>query len=172
MSAPMTFYNASAENLTFEEVFERIVTFIKEDPRKSYTLSIGTDSQVHPKETRFISAIHIHRVGKGSWGCLRNYKIKRKIDSLHEKISMETTLSQEIAYLFTTEKIGKIIEILIPYIDAGADLSFEIHLDIGKKGLTKDLINEMTARIEAIGIDAKIKPDSYTASSYANKFTK
>ncbi|MCY9401673.1 ribonuclease H-like YkuK family protein, partial [Bacillus haynesii] len=54
----------------------------------------------------------------------------------------------------------------------GADLTLEVHLDIGKKGMTKDLIQEMTGRITSMGICAKIKPDSYTASSYANRYTK
>ncbi|RCK10877.1 antirepressor AbbA [Bacillus licheniformis] len=56
--------------------------------------------------------------------------------------------------------------------DEGADLTLEVHLDIGKKGMTKDLIQEMTGRITSMGICAKIKPDSYTASSYANRYTK
>jgi hypothetical protein len=92
--------------------------------------------------------------------------------SLHEKISMETTLSQELAYAFTSVYLAELAEILIPYSDEGADLTFEIHLDIGRKGVTKDLIQEMTGRIQAMGLEAKIKPDSYTAFSYANRFTK
>jgi predicted RNase H-related nuclease YkuK (DUF458 family) len=39
-------------------------------------------------------------------------------------------------------------------------------------GLTKEFIQEMTSKVSAMGIIPKIKPDSYTAFSYANKFTK
>jgi predicted RNase H-related nuclease YkuK (DUF458 family) len=85
---------------------------------------------------------------------------------------METALSQEVAYSFTTKYLVDLTDILIPFADEGADLLFEIHLDIGRKGITKELIQEMTGRIEAMGVEAKIKPESYTAFSYANRYTK
>jgi predicted RNase H-related nuclease YkuK (DUF458 family) len=172
MTDHFIFYNVSEGSMSFETMIQRIKTFISNDPRSEYILSIGTDSQVHQHDTKFITAVHVHRVGKGAWGCLKNTVIPRPIDSLHEKISMETTLSQELAYAFTTSYLSELAEILIPFSDEGADLMFEIHLDIGRKGLTKDLIQEMTGRIQAMGIEAKIKPDSYTAFSYANRFTK
>jgi predicted RNase H-related nuclease YkuK (DUF458 family) len=172
MTQPYLFYNISKRDMTFEVVFDHIVSFMKVDPRSFYNLSIGSDSQVHTDETLFTTAIHIHRVGKGAWGCLRDYRVPREMKSLHEKISMETSLSQEIAFLFTPNHLSLLSNILIPYLDNGADFNFEIHLDIGKKGLTKSLIQEMTGRIHAMGLEAKIKPDSYTASSYANRYTK
>ncbi|MGG3890990.1 ribonuclease H-like YkuK family protein [Metabacillus fastidiosus] len=172
MGENVTFYNISENQMSFDTVNERLQSFILQDPRSEYILSIGTDSHVHQRETRFITAIHMHRVGKGAWGCLRNYYIDRPIFSVREKISTETALSQEIAALMISDYLIGLSDLLIPYTDEGADLVFEIHLDIGKKGITKDLIHEMTGRIRAMGIEAKIKPDSYAASSYANRYTK
>jgi len=172
MNKSFTFYNLTESSMSFEDVMKRMMSFIKIDPCSEYVLSIGSDSQVHQEETKFITAIHLHRVGKGAWGCLRNYNIRRRITSVREKISIETALSQEIAYLFSLQYLIEITELLVPYIDEGADFKLEIHLDIGKKGMTKDLINEMTGRITAMGLEAKIKPDSYAASSYANRYTK
>lgn len=172
MDDPMLFQNLTENNMTFDRVFLRILQFIEVDPSASYHLSIGTDSHVHHNETRFITAIHTHRLGKGSWGCLREMTIPREVRSIREKISMETAYSQELAWMFSNDHFDKMTEILLPYADEGADLRFEIHLDIGKKGLTKDLIQEMTGRINSMGIEARIKPDSYTASSYANRYTK
>ena len=48
----------------------------------------------------------------------------------------------------------------------------EIHLDIGNDGLTKEFILDMTMKIQAMGLTAKIKPDAYAAFSYANRYTK
>jgi uncharacterized protein len=172
MNESFTFYNVSEKQMSFQTVIERIKGFILKDPRSEYVLSIGSDSHVHQSETKFITAIHLHRKGKGAWGCLKNHLVKRPILSIREKISMETTLSQEVAYYFISTYLGEISDLLIPFADEGADLLFEIHLDIGRKGLTKELIQEMTGRIEAMGIEAKIKPDSYTAYSYANRYTK
>jgi predicted RNase H-related nuclease YkuK (DUF458 family) len=172
MNESFTFYNVSESQMSFQTVIERIKGFILKDPRSEYVLSIGSDSHVHQKETKFITAIHLHRVGKGAWGCLKVHSEKRPIISVREKISMETALSQEIAYYFITKYLSDLTDLLIPYAEEGADLLFEIHLDIGRKGMTKELIQEMTGRIEAMGVEAKIKPDSYAAFSYANRYTK
>ncbi|MBO1514603.1 ribonuclease H-like YkuK family protein [Metabacillus bambusae] len=172
MNESFTFYNVSEKQMSFQTVIERIKGFMLKDPRSEYVLSIGSDSHVHQNETKFITAIHLHRVGKGAWGCLKTYSVKRPIVSVREKISMETALSQEVAYSFTTKYLVDLTDILIPFADEGADLLFEIHLDIGRKGITKELIQEMTGRIEAMGVEAKIKPESYTAFSYANRYTK
>lgn len=163
-----TFYNLSEQHLNFETVFERIVDFIAQDPAQTYRLSIGTDSKVHTRVTRFISAIHIHRVGNGAWGCLSNRVVHRQIHNVREKIYLETTFSQEIAYLFTPDKLAKLAEMIHP---KGTFL-LEIHLDIGRDGLTKEFIYETTERITAMGLTPKIKPESYTAFSYANKYTR
>lgn len=167
----MIFKNKTKNKMSFEDVFNHIADFIKKDPLKEYVLSVGTDSQANSK-THFITAIHIHRVGKGAWGCYKEFIVDRRIESIREKISMETTLSQEVAFLFTPERITQLIEPLIPYADKGADFKFEVHIDIGRKGLTKVLIQEMVGRISGMGIQAKIKPESYCASCYANKHTK
>ncbi|MGM7682734.1 ribonuclease H-like YkuK family protein [Cytobacillus sp. Hm23] len=172
MNDKLMFYNISETNMSFETVISRITEFMKSDPHSLYVLSIGTDSHIHKKITRFITAIHLHRVGKGAWGCLKNYNLSRPVRSLREKISLETSLSQEIAYDFTTKYVTELSEVILPYIDKGADFRLEVHLDIGKKGMTKELIHEMTGRITAMGIEAKIKPDSYAAFSYANRYTK
>lgn len=68
MAGEHKFYNVSERHLNFDMVFTRICNFIEKDPRNLYRLSIGTDSQAHQKDTRFITAIHIHRVGKEPGG--------------------------------------------------------------------------------------------------------
>jgi len=160
--------------MTFDDVFNNTLKFISNKTNGyNYVLSIGTDSQV-TKKTTFITAILIRRIapsgiGNGAWGCLRKYIVPRRIKSIKEKISIETNLSQEIAFLFDDEKMMKMLD---PLIDNGSSLKYEIHLDVGNNGPTRNLIKEMSSRIEGMGIDFKIKPDSYTASSYANRFTK
>ena len=53
-----------------------------------------------------------------------------------------------------------------------ADLSIEIHLDIGTNGDTKDLIREVVGMVVGSGFDARIKPDSFGASKVADRFTR
>lgn len=163
------FRSSTETDLTFDDVFYRIVKFIKDDPNSLYRISIGSDSQVK-KGTTFITVIHIHRVGKGAIGFLWKEEIARPIKSLREKIFLETSRTLELAYMFTPEKINKI------YSAASSKrrkcIELEFHIDIGTNGATKTLINEMVGIAKATIFVPKIKPDSYAASSYANKYTK
>ncbi|MFT8323472.1 MAG: ribonuclease H-like YkuK family protein [Bacillus sp. (in: firmicutes)] len=160
--------------MPFPIVFQRIITFMKRNPIGHYRLMIGTDSQVHPKYTTFITGIVIQNKGKGAWACIRKVIVPRKILRLHEKISYETTLTEEVVHLFTEEKKNELINIVLPFIYQGATFSIEGHIDIGAgtRNKTSEFVNEMVARIESAGIEPKIKPNSFVASSYANKYTK
>ncbi|WP_394219614.1 ribonuclease H-like YkuK family protein [Halobacillus trueperi] len=160
--------------MKFEEVFSHILTFMKSDPIGDYKLMMGTDSQVHPSHTLFITGIVIQRVGKGAWACFRKEVVHREMTTLHERISYETSLTEQVASLFTEEKKNDLIEVVLPYIYKGATFTIEGHIDIGSgdRNRTRVYVNEMMARIESLGMEAKIKPDSIVASSYANRYTK
>lgn len=167
----MTFYNTHYEILSFEELFKKILEFIKSDPSASYRIAIGTDSQFKNK-TYFVTAILVHRVGKGAIGYLRDIVIPRNIKSLREKISLETAYTLEVAYMFTSKHLDLIYDAVLSEEKQQNHLDLEIHLDIGQKGPTKDLIKEMVNRVSGLGFDIKIKPYATAASSLANRYTK
>ena len=56
--------------------------------------------------------------------------------------------------------------------DSAQDFDVEIHLDVGNNGATKTLIKEVVGMVVGSGFNARIKPDSYGASSVADKYTK
>lgn len=169
-----TFQNLSEKNMTFEQVFDRIIRFMKQEPNANYRLMMGTDSQVHRRHTRFITGIVIQREGKGVWACYRKVIVPREMKQLRERISYETSLTEEISYLFTDERKNQMIDIVLPYIYKGATFKIEGHIDIGsgKRNKTRIFVEEMVSRIESMGIEPKIKPYSFAASYYANRFTK
>ncbi|TGB03870.1 ribonuclease H-like YkuK family protein [Halobacillus salinus] len=168
------FQNLSHKDMDFEQVFQHIKTFIQQEPISEYKLMLGTDSQVHPTYTRFITGIVIQRVGKGAWACYRKQLVNRQMTTLHERISYETSLTEEVASLFTEPHKNELIEIILPHIYKGATFTIEGHIDIGsgERNRTRLYVNEMVARIESLGMEPKIKPDSIVASSYANRYTK
>ena len=47
---------------------------------------------------------------------------------------------------------------------------FEIHLDIGQNGPTKDMIQEIVGMITGNGFKARIKPESYAANKVADRY--
>lgn len=169
-----SFQNLSQKNMSFQQVFQHIKRFMEKDRLGSYKLMFGTDSQVYSSHTRFITGIVIHNETKGAWACIRKVIIPRRMDQLHERISYETTLTEEVVSMFTEEKKEQLIGIVLPYIYKGASFTIEGHIDIGaeRKNKTKIFVNEMVSRMESLGIEPKIKPESFVASSYANRFTK
>ncbi|SHG52058.1 ribonuclease H-like YkuK family protein [Ornithinibacillus halophilus] len=174
MTSDYKFQNLSQKDMSFEEVFEHIIKFINKEPNGSYRLIFGTDSQIHTDHTLFITGIVIQRETKGAWACIRKVVIPRKMINLHERISYETSLTEEVVSLFTDEKKEKLIDLVLPNIYKGASFSIEGHIDIGsgRKNKTRIFVNEMVSRMESLGIEPKIKPDAFVASSYANRYTK
>lgn len=158
--------------LTFNETFEEIVNFVKDDTNSSYKISIGTDSQVGSK-TLFVTCIHVHRIGKGAIGFLHKSEMSRPLRNLREKIYMETCITLQLAYLFDERKINSIYKALGRTGRYNcSDVTFEFHIDVGTKGETKVLINEMVGMVKGLSFVPKIKPDSYCASSFADRYTK
>ncbi len=143
-----------------DELFERLVAFIDEDKTQSYNLIIGTDSFLS-KETVFVSAIVIHRVGHGGRYYYKR-KRHRKIDSMRQRIFYETTMSIELA----SELRDRLNE------NGFKKLPVEIHLDVGNNGDTKEIIKEVVGMVTGSGYAAVTKPDSYGASKVADRHSR
>jgi len=158
-------------DVTFNGVFEEIIRFIKADTNSSYRISIGSDSQVS-KSTLIVTCIHVHRIGKGAIGFLHKNQLDRPIKNLREKIYMETCMSLQVAYMFDPQRMDLIHKALGQNDMNGKGVAFEFHIDIGRKGETKALINEMVGMVKGLNFTPKIKPDSYCASCFADRYTK
>jgi len=156
----MHFISPSKGRMTLDQVYLDIISFMQGAPDANFKVIIGTDSQVK-EESCFVTAVIIHHVGRGARYYYRK-KRQRKITSLRQKIFYETALSLETA----SHLVGKLAE------GGHEELNVEIHLDIGCKGDTKELIREIVGMVAGSGFDAKIKPDSCGASKVADKYTK
>ena len=141
----LTFQNLSQKNMSFDDVFQHIVQFMEKEPLANYRLMFGTDSHVHRTYTKFITGIVIQRESKGAWACIRMQIIPRKMTNLHERISYETSLTEEIVSLFTEERKERLINIILPHIYKGASFTIEGHIDIGagRKNKTRLFVKEM-----------------------------
>lgn len=169
------FRNVSEQNMTLDEVFGRIESFMRSEPRAAYQLVIGSDAQVHAGHTKFITSVVIFRPGRGAWFCYRQVILPREIQSLQEKLSLETTFSQEIATYFDHGKLGLLEDIIMPHVYQGAELKLYVDIDAGtdaKRNQTSVFVADMVGRIEAMGLSARVKPEAIVASSVSNRFTK
>lgn len=169
-----TFQNLQERNMSFVDVFNRIKKFMERDPRGNYRLIVGTDSQVHATYVRFITGVVIYREGKGAWACIRRHVEPRRIGNLHERISYETSLTEQVISMFTEERKTELINIVLPYVYRGSSFTMEGHIDIGagNRNKTRVFVNEMVNRMRSVGVEPKIKPESFVASGYANRYTK
>ena len=147
--------------LTFDAMLAEVMRFILEAPDEQYTLIVGSDSQAREHDIAFVSAIVIHRVGKGARYFYQRHT-QRPMHSLRQKILHEASLSLNLA--------GRLTERLAA--DGRAHLEVEIHLDVGQNGETRGLIREIVGMVTGSGFGAKIKPESYGASKVADKYTK
>lgn len=157
----MVFYSPSKGQLKLSEVVEDILAYISEDMDYTYKVIVGSDSHPRVLNTCFVSAIIIHRQGKGA-RYYYNKIYEPRIKSLRQQIFYEASLSLELA-----DKLEQQLKL-----QGYEDMKVEIHLDIGTHGETKELIREVTGMIIGCGFDARIKPDACAASKVADKHTK
>jgi predicted RNase H-related nuclease YkuK (DUF458 family) len=148
-----------------EEVIADIAKFIESGPSERYHIVLGTDSQAHNNdgedEINFVTALIVHREGKGARYFWKKQIIKEK-PILRKKIWTETTIS-----LMTAQELFPELNEAI----TAVKFDFEIHIDVGPLGETRDMIKEVVGMINGNGFVAKTKPNSWGASSVADKHT-
>ena len=151
--------------LTPTQAVSEISKFIDEEPEKFYRVVIGSDSQakmVNGKpQIDFVTALIVHRAGSGARYFWRKEKHHKK-PVLREKIYTETLMSLAAAQ--------ELVPMLREKISA-AKYDFEIHIDVGPLGPTREMIKEVTGMVQGNGFKALTKPDSWGASHVADKHT-
>lgn len=168
MTESTRFFGANGTE-SLEEVIEHIKKFLEEDPKASYSLVIGTDSHeksgtdLKLRSINLVTAIVVYRKGFGG----RYFWKKREqgnIHSLREKIYAETLESLDFARTFVPILKKQLNGTLATY-------NLEIHVDVGERGETREMIKEVVGMVTGHGFVAKTKPYSYAASYVADKHT-
>ena len=132
------FISPTLGKLQLDQLITEISRYLSDDPESQYRLVIGSDSherRINGKTlTNFVSAIVVHRVGKGGRYFWQN-GLKIKTHSIREKIYQETTLSIDLA--------AKLVPKLNQKLNGKHKWSLEIHIDVGRSGQTRDMIKEV-----------------------------
>jgi predicted RNase H-related nuclease YkuK (DUF458 family) len=153
------FHSITYGTVSFTEMCDLVAKFMEEQPDNPYVISAGTDSQNH-YATRFIVVVAVHRVGRG--GIFFYYRIEApKIVAVRQKLLYETSLSLNIA-----DRLMEYLDIL------EYNVTFAIHVDAGQNGKTASVIPEIAGWVRAQGFVCLVKPDSYAASTIADKYSK
>jgi len=162
------FYNPTRGNLPLEEVIREILHYMSEKPDKFYDIIVGCDSS-SGENPFFPVAIVVLRKNEGGRFFLKkvNYPQKR-FYHWKERILEEVLLSCQLA-LILKEKLGQAIDKSSRF---SSHYQFRyIHADVGENGQTKDMIKEVIGLIKGNGFEPKIKPESFVASTVADRFS-
>jgi hypothetical protein len=163
------FYNPSKGNISVERVMEEIIGYIEEKPDRFYDVIVGCDSSSN-EEPHFPVVVVVLRKGEGGRFFIRKvkYSSSEKVFSNWKlRVLEEVMLSCQLA-LFLRENFEKKIKTLPEF----PDYQFRyIHADIGENGATKDMIKEIVGLIRGNGFEPKIKPESFVASTVADRYT-
>lgn len=165
VDAKIRFFSPSKGELSAPGIIREIAAYVNEQPGSFYRLVIGTDSQTKHinshSQIDYVTAIVVHRQGRGA----RYFWYKKKsfdIPVLRDKIYNETLMFLDMA------------ETLVPDIRKAvspAKYDLEIHIDVGSLGPTREMIREVVGMVNGNGYVAKTKPESWAASSVADKHT-
>jgi hypothetical protein len=133
--------------------------YIEEGRGNPVRITVGTDSQ-NFDITKVVLVVAVWRIGRGG---IFFYDIRRtkKISNIEQKILFETGISLEMARKLSDDLT-----------DAGMNCDIDIHVDAGYEGPSSKMIPEIVGWVKSCGFDCKIKPDSYAASSIADKYSK
>lgn len=166
------FYNPTRGNLKPTEVIGEILDYISKKPESFYDIIVGCDSS-SGEEPNFPLVVVILRVGEGGKFFLKKISYKnRKFYNWKERILEEVLLSCQFA-LFLRENFEKQVSSFIKK-NGQKELNYQfryIHADIGESGATKDMIREVIGLIKGNGFEAKIKPESFVASTVADRYS-
>jgi hypothetical protein len=138
-----------------------VLSFLQKDPNGESSLIVGSDSQYYPgRGVEFVTAIIVYRKGFGGiyfWE--KNIQQKQYVlrQRMYEEALMSLHTAETLLAAFENYRISR--------------YNIQIHVDIGPKGKTKDMIQEIVGMIRGNGYEVRIKPESYGASTIADKYT-
>lgn len=167
MTEPVYKFHHQDTELSQDEVLHHIRQFLEDDPRATYSLVIGTDSHEKTDQDKkkhrinLVTAIVVHRKGFGG----KYFWMRKEVSNIHtlrDKIYAETLASLDFARIFVP-LVKKTLNGTLP------DYDLEIHVDVGERGATREMIKEVVGMVTGSGYVAKTKPDSYAASYVADK---
>ncbi len=119
-------------------------------------------------------AVVVLRVGEGGRFFLKRVAYKgRKFYNWKTRILEEVLLSCQLA-LCLREIFEKKIFTYIQSYNGQKNLHYQfryIHADVGENGATRDMIKEVTGLIRGNGFEPKIKPESFVASTVADRYS-
>lgn len=146
--------------LDYSQVIHQIAEYIKIDPNSNYKIIVGTDSEAKTGIVDFVSAVIVHRIGKGGIYFWQKQTLAHQ-NSMQQRLTQETQFSLELAWKIRDSFQQNGLAAYEP----------EVHIDVGLDGISRDMVKWVTGMILGSGFVYKIKPESFAASTVADRHT-
>ena len=164
MSNNILFYSETLKrHINFDEMVDELANYIHQYPKAEYKITVGTDSNASAF-AQFVTAVTILRVGNGGryfWTRSEKIFCPTLRDRIYKETMQSITFTQELKSRLK-DKIGE---------ESFWDNRISVHIDVGKNGPTKDLVESVVGMVKGYGLEAIIKPYSFGAFVVADRHT-
>lgn len=163
------FVSPTHGKIDFERVPDFLLDFYEKgkDDEQGHAIIVGSDSQ-NFNYTKAVTVIAMIRYGHGG---VFFYEVTKMplLRDVRSKLYTETQSSLE-----TAVALIELLEGDERYEEMYRSCPISIHVDAGNsdKGKTAALIPEIVGWVRSLGYDCKVKPESFVASSIADKISK
>lgn len=164
MSNNILFYNETLKrHIDFNEMVIELVKYIKDQPKADYKITVGSDSP-SASFAFFVTAVSVLRIGNGGryfWTKSEKSFCPTLQDRIYKETMQSITFTQELRSRLK-DKLGE---------ESFWDNKISVHIDVGQKGPTRDLIDSVVGMVKGYGLEAVIKPESFGAFVVADRHT-
>lgn len=140
--------------------FTNMMDIIKDMDSRGYTFFIGTDSQVIKRNISIVTVIC----------CIKELSAENKVFFIKEKLKKKEHPSLRSRMLLEAYRSIEAAMEIEPFIKN----KLSVHLDVGNtsRSKTSKFHKELEFLVQAQGYECSIKPDSWAASSVADRMAK
>lgn len=160
----LTFNNPTCGALRGHELVDELAGYVRDNPQRSYRLTVGTDSRHVDQRASIVSVIAVRRMGNGGRFFWRRF-YREQFPSLRRRIYVEATQSLRLA-----SQLNDVLDNSLKELTEAVDFNLEIHVDIGRSGPTGDMMNEIVGMIRGSGYAVRTKPEAYCAAVLADRY--
>jgi hypothetical protein len=157
------FYNSAIKRrIGLDELIKEIISYINDVPNANYQITVGTDSP-GVENPFFVTAVTILRIGNGGryfWTKSERIQCHNLQERIYKEAMQSITLAQELKSRL--RDFGE---------EFFWDNKISVHIDIGRNGPTRNLIEGVMGMVKGYGLEAVIKPDAFCACVVADKYT-
>ncbi len=158
-----TFNSTTCGRLEGPALMEELLDYFRAAPHQPYLLTVGTDSRQIRETCSIVSVVAVQRVGRGGRYFWRRFT-RDSLPTLRRRMYMEASESLTLASELSRALDGRLEEV-----SGSLDLNLEIHVDVGHRGPTREMMNEIVGMIRGSGYPVRTKPDAYCAAVVADR---